>query len=93
MDYLLDTHALLWAMFEPGRLSPPAREVIADASKPKLISITSLWEIATKNRIGKLPLLHRDPFDGILAATAMVEKMTIITADTNIQKYNVSWIW
>jgi PIN domain nuclease of toxin-antitoxin system len=43
--------------------------------------------------VEKLPLLHRDPFDRILIATAIAEGMTIITADENIQKYNVPWIW
>ena len=40
-----------------------------------------------------LPLLHRDPFDGIIIATALLEKMTIVTADENIQKYDVPWVW
>ena len=40
-----------------------------------------------------LPLLHRDPFDGIIISTAIIENMTIITSNENIQKYNVSWIW
>jgi len=38
-------------------------------------------------------LLHRDPFDGIIIATALSERMTIITGDENIQKYDVTWIW
>jgi len=41
----------------------------------------------------KLPLLHKDPFDRLLIATAIVEKMMFITIDENIQKYDVSWIW
>jgi len=40
-----------------------------------------------------LPLLHRDPFDGIIIATAIVENMTIPTADENVQKYDVLWVW
>ncbi|MCL2528045.1 MAG: PIN domain-containing protein [Defluviitaleaceae bacterium] len=40
-----------------------------------------------------LPLIHRDPFDGIIIATALAENMTIITADENTQKYDVPWIW
>jgi PIN domain nuclease of toxin-antitoxin system len=40
-----------------------------------------------------LPLIHRDPFDRLLTATAIVENMTLITADENIQKYDVSWVW
>ena len=39
-----------------------------------------------------LPLLHRDPFDGIIIATAICEQMTIVTADENIQKYDVPWV-
>jgi len=127
MGYLLDTHVLLWTMFEPSKLSQSARNIIADSNIPKFISISSVWEISIKNRIGKLPLpmgisgvfhklessdvgiididrqcievyntlplLHRDPFDGIIIATAMLEKMTIVTADENIQKYDVLWTW
>jgi len=40
-----------------------------------------------------LPLLHRDPFDGMIVATAMAEQMTVITTDESIQKYNVDWVW
>jgi PIN domain nuclease of toxin-antitoxin system len=41
----------------------------------------------------KLPFIHRDPFDRLLVATAISEKMHIVTADTNIQKYSVNYIW
>ena len=40
-----------------------------------------------------LPLLHRDPFDGIIVAAAILERMTIITADENIRKYDVPCVW
>ena len=40
-----------------------------------------------------LPLIHRDPFDRLLVATAIYEQMTIITADENIAKYPVSHLW
>ncbi|MCL1885039.1 MAG: type II toxin-antitoxin system VapC family toxin [Defluviitaleaceae bacterium] len=127
INFIADTHALLWMMFEPKKLSQKSREILADKNLHKFISITSLWEIAIKNRIGKLPLpmgikgiisnldrlgigrigvdqrhiemfnslplLHRDPFDGIIIATALSESMTIITGDENIQKHDVSWIW
>jgi len=36
---------------------------------------------------------HKDPFDRLLLATAITEKMTLITADENIHKYNVSLLW
>jgi PIN domain nuclease of toxin-antitoxin system len=41
----------------------------------------------------KLPFIHRDPFDRLLIATTKAEEMTIITADENIHKYDVAWVW
>jgi len=40
-----------------------------------------------------IPFHHRDPFDRLIIASAIAENITIITADENIQKYDVSWIW
>jgi len=44
-------------------------------------------------KLFELPLIHRDPFDRLIIATALAEELTIITIDENIQKYDVSWIW
>jgi len=43
--------------------------------------------------IETLPRLHGDPFDRILIASAMSENMCLITADENIHKYDVPWVW
>jgi len=51
---LLDTHALLWWLTDDPKLPDPAREAIADETRSVLVSAASLWEIATKNRLGKL---------------------------------------
>jgi len=40
-----------------------------------------------------LPMIHRDPFDRLLVATAIAEQMTIITVDENISRYDVPCIW
>ena len=52
---LLDTHALLWWLTEPDRLSPAAHIAINDPANSVHVSAASGWEIATKARIGKLP--------------------------------------
>ena len=44
-------------------------------------------------RVESLPFIHRDPFDRLLIATTICEDMTIMTADSNIQKYDVKYIW
>lgn len=55
MRYLLDTHALLWWLFDDPQLSTKAREVIAEPQNAVLVSAASAWEISTKHRLGKLP--------------------------------------
>ncbi|MBU0992278.1 MAG: type II toxin-antitoxin system VapC family toxin [Proteobacteria bacterium] len=38
---------------------------------------------------GKLPHIHKDPFDRILIAQAVHEKLTIVTRDESIFQYDV----
>ena len=52
---LLDTHALLWWLAGDERLSTTAREAISEELDPIFVSAASIWEIATKHRLGKLP--------------------------------------
>jgi PIN domain nuclease of toxin-antitoxin system len=40
-----------------------------------------------------LPYHHRDPFDRLLIATAIAEDMTFISADENMPKYDLKWLW
>lgn len=42
--------------------------------------------------IDRLPDHHEDPFDRMLVAQAMVEGMTLVTRDRDIQKYSVAII-
>lgn len=53
--YLLDTHVLLWWLFDDPKLSGPAHDVIQAPENTILVSSASGWEIATKHRLGKLP--------------------------------------
>lgn len=43
--------------------------------------------------VEKLPMHHRDPFDRILVAQAMVEGMTLVHRDQEIAKYTVTQMW
>lgn len=54
LTYLLDTHALLWWLFDDRRLSKRARAVLREAEHRVLVSSASAWEIATKHRLGRL---------------------------------------
>jgi PIN domain nuclease of toxin-antitoxin system len=55
MKALVDTHALLWWLFDDRRLSGQARQVLEDGTNEILVSSASGWEIMTKHRLGKLP--------------------------------------
>ena len=53
MKLLLDTHLLLWAAGEPGRLSKDTRDLIENAENELLFSAASLWEVVTKRGLGR----------------------------------------
>jgi PIN domain nuclease of toxin-antitoxin system len=56
MKLLLDTHTFLWFIAGSQNLSQSARDLIEDVANENLVSIASVWEIAIKHSIGKLPL-------------------------------------
>ena len=52
---LLDTHIFLWWLFDDPKLSHPLRSLIGNPEQPVFVSSASVWEIATKYHIGRLP--------------------------------------
>jgi PIN domain nuclease of toxin-antitoxin system len=52
---LLDTHTLLWWLFDDPKLSAAVRSAIASPGNEIVVSAASAWEIATKQRLGRLP--------------------------------------
>ncbi|MDF1488992.1 type II toxin-antitoxin system VapC family toxin [Tessaracoccus caeni] len=53
MLLLLDTHLLLWAAYEPGKLSDEARRLIVDPANTLVFSAASIWEVAIKSGLGR----------------------------------------
>ncbi|MER8400094.1 type II toxin-antitoxin system VapC family toxin [Mesorhizobium sp. M0306] len=53
MKLLLDTHLLLWAAGEPGKLPPAALAEIENVDNHLTFSAASLWEIAIKCSLGR----------------------------------------
>lgn len=56
MDYLLDTHTLLWFLEGSSDLSPTSRKIIEDKNSVVLVSLVWIWEITIKQNLGKLVL-------------------------------------
>ena len=118
---LLDTHLILWAAFDPGRLSANAARRLRSRRVPLAFSLASLWEVAIMTSLGRpgfaidpdllhrgllsegfvelplraahavrvaaLPWIHRDPFDRMLVAQAMEDRLTLLTSDATLAKY------
>ncbi|OGU18178.1 MAG: hypothetical protein A2076_11425 [Geobacteraceae bacterium GWC2_53_11] len=63
MNCLLDTHALLWSLFDPSRLGKKASDIIVNPEVTVSVSVVSFWEISLKYATGKLELSGVAPDD------------------------------
>ena len=45
------------------------------------------------NLLSKLPFHHRDPFDRMMIAQTILGKMTLLSADCQLEKYDVEVLW
>lgn len=48
---------------------------------------------AHADRVGNLPMHHRDPFDRLLIAQAEIEEIPLVSADNEFSRYGVDPIW
>lgn len=126
---LLDTHAFVWAVGAPTRLSETARAQIEAPENRLFVSSATAWELAIKYRWSKFPEAevlvaqytssvdelgadelpidathalragglrwsHRDPFDRMLVAQAMIENMSLVSRDRAIGELaGLSVVW
>jgi PIN domain nuclease of toxin-antitoxin system len=54
MNYLLDTHTLIWSITEKRKLSVRARQTIENGNNIIFVSAISFWEVSLKYAIGKM---------------------------------------
>ncbi len=73
-----------------GKLSTPAGDYLAELRLHRFtpLDITTEHALAVEN----LPPHHADPFDRMLVAQAMVERLTLVTHDARIKAYSVPTI-
>jgi PIN domain nuclease of toxin-antitoxin system len=50
-------------------------------------------EIRHAFRVADLPPLHGDPFDRMLVAQAIEERLTLVTSDLALHEYPVDHLW
>ena len=63
MNYLVDTHILLWSFLETGKLSREIKSALLDENNDIYYSPISLWEISIKYGLKKLSLNGGTPDD------------------------------
>ena len=62
MNYILDTHALIWALTDTGKLSGRVKKIIAEDDASLIyVSTISLWEISIKYGLKKIDLQGFSP--------------------------------
>ena len=102
MRLLLDTCTFLWLVDDHPSLSERARDAIVDPAnevyylprqrEAHQIESLPIGEDATL-ALAKLPVPHRDPFDRILVAQAIIEGCSLVTPDPLIKAYPVPILW
>lgn len=78
-----------------GKLSAVTESVyeIAELCRNGGIVIMPI-KLAYLERVKQLPLIHRDPFDRIIIATAIEEGLTLLTNDSTVKQYDgVKTLW
>jgi PIN domain nuclease of toxin-antitoxin system len=80
--------AIKYALGKLPLPEPPSRYV------PSRIAASGTRGLAIEHahtlRVAELPPHHRDPFDRLLIAQAQVEKLTLLTVDRQLARYDVS---
>ena len=84
----LTIKAQLGKLVLPG---PPQECIPAFTARQGLRPLPVTYAHAVK--VYDLPLHHRDPFDRLLIAQAILEGMTVLTADREFRKYPVEVVW
>lgn len=84
----MTTKARIGKLHLPARYMANAAHVFDDFGYLPLNLVPAHADLA-----GRLPGLHKDPFDRLLAAQAIVEDMPIMTIDTRIRDLGAKVVW
>lgn len=78
MNYLVDTHVLLWIVLSPKKISKRVRNILLNPELIKHVSAITFWEISLKFSLGKIDL------KGVLP-----DKLPTIAKDTGFEIINL----
>ena len=81
MNILIDTHYLVWSVFETKKLKPRVKSYLEDRSNTVIVSTVSLWEISLKYGSGKLKINDSLFYEKILKS---IEKQSYQILELNL---------
>ena len=96
-NVLLVSVASLWEMqikLQLGKLklNKPLAELVSGQMEINKIDILDV-KLQHVLALGKLPSLHKDPFDRLLIAQADIEQAILVTKDQIFREYEVKVVW
>lgn len=78
-------------MLKKMDLGGPIADIVSEQTSNGIQILSLEFEHALN--LENLPPIHKDPFDRMLISQALVEEMTIVTADKRFAEYDVKLIW
>ena len=92
MNYLVDTHYLLWSLIDPSHLKKPAIEILTNTQAIKYVSKISFWEIALKYSLGKLKLEGTTPEEILSASRESGFKILDVSEDDIVTSHLLPFV-
>jgi PIN domain nuclease of toxin-antitoxin system len=74
------------------RLTKPIEAFVSDQLRANHFTLLN-FEMRHMAKIEKLPFHHRDPFDRLLIAQAITDKLTLVAAEKVFADYGVKLLW
>jgi PIN domain nuclease of toxin-antitoxin system len=89
LKYLADTHILLWAFTDSGKLSAGIKAILSDGETEVFYSPINLWEIAIKYGLGKLEIKGSTPEEFLVELESSFFAYRPIGRQTLVSSYHL----
>lgn len=91
------SYASIWEMaikisLDKLQVSQPLEDFMSEQIRLNSINLLS-FSIPQVARVASLPFHHRDPFDRLLAAQALIENLPLLSKDAIFDRYGVQRLW